>query len=185
MTSGIVATLLADMLSGDIPWARTGRKFLGVLLEIESGRDQAIANRLVFGIIREIHLPIAEIASMTMKPIIRPGDHRQVVRIRGVKQCVKVGEAGSALRKVNKIGILHGSLIVGVLKHDNDDAVEVVRRSPGGRSLRLLFLTFGGFRDLRLGLNLRRGVDGASMENHRTEAPDQQRRSTKREPAFD
>lgn len=172
MPTRVVATLLPDMLAGDTPGARTWREFFGVLLEIESRRDQAIADRLVFGIVGKVHLPVAEVASVAVKSEVGTGNHGEIVRIGGVEQCVKVGEAGSALRQFSEVGILHGALVVGVLEHDNDDAVEVMRRCPGSRPLCFFFLAFRGFRDLWFGLNLRCLVDGSSMENRRAEAPE-------------
>src|SRR5579871_14125 len=98
MAPRVIATLLTDMLAGDAPGAGAGRKFFGVLLEIESRRNQAIADRLVFGIVGKIDLPIAEVASMAMKSEIGAGDHGEIVRVRGMEEGVKVCEAGSALR---------------------------------------------------------------------------------------
>src|SRR3984885_5804461 len=100
------------MLRRQVPWASLVRKFLRVLLEVEAGRDQAIGDRLVRGVVGKIHLVVSQKTSVAMDIEIRSRNHGQVVGIGGMKQSVEAGKAGSLFFKIGQICDLACYLVV-------------------------------------------------------------------------
>src|SRR6266581_8877554 len=102
----------------------------------------------MLGIIGKVHLIVGEIEATLMGAEVRPGNHRQVIRIGGVEQGMKICEAGALSRQGSEILVLDGNLVVNVFQNDDYDAIEVVSASAGGRVGGFLFFGFRGLGDL-------------------------------------
>ena len=155
MTASVIASLLGDMQPGNVPGASACWEFLRILFEVEARGDQAIGDGLVLWIVGKIHLPVAKVAASAVKSEVGPGNHSQVIRIRRVKQGVKVRKVGTSFGKFGEARVLDGALVIDILQNDDDDAVEVMGGCARGGPLSLFPLAFGRFRDLRFGLDLR------------------------------
>ncbi len=95
MTPHVVAAFVGDMQAGNLPRTVSQRKLLRILLEVEAGSEQAVGNGFVQRIVGEIHLLVPQKASPAVQAEIRPRDHREIVRIRRMKQSVKVRKTRS------------------------------------------------------------------------------------------
>jgi len=117
----------------NLPGTRGIGKFFGILLEVESRGHQPIGNCAMEGIVGKVHLLVAKVAAPPMDTEIRSGDHREIIRVRRMEQRMKIREAGTLLGKSGEVGILYGALVVDILEHDDEHAVEMVRlRVRGG-----------------------------------------------------
>ena len=138
------------MLCRDIPGARPFRHFLRILFEIEPGGDQSVGDRLVRRVVGKVQLLVAEKAPAAVDAEVGAGNHRQIVRVRGMKHRVEVGEAGAMLRECRQVLVLDGTFVVDIFEHDDQDAVEVVRLRTLGGTLRLFLLSLRRLGYLRL-----------------------------------
>src|ERR1700746_3715534 len=100
------------------------------------------------GVVGKVHLLVTQITSPAVQSVVGARNHRQIVRIGRVEQGVKIGEAGALRGKSREIRILHGTLVIRVLKHDDDNSVEMVGLGTGGSTSRFFLLPCLRLRDL-------------------------------------
>ena len=137
VASRVVAAFLGHMLRRNVPWASSVGQLLGVLLEIETGGDEAIGDGLVSSVRGIVDLVVGKQTSAAMNAEVGSRHHRQVVGIGRVKHGMEVGQAGATCSQFGKALVLARDFVVDVFKHDDENAIEMVCRGRVQRHARL------------------------------------------------